>query len=365
MKAKRAIMAGCAAAVALVACTAVWAAQGATDKGWRDVLDTPAAKSPYAARALLNGLASAGTRTVAVGQRGHIVYTDDAGKSWRQADVPVSSDLVAVHFPTGTTGWAVGHDGVVLRSTDAGLTWAVQLDGRRLGELMVGYYTREANASLAGDPKRAAALLDEAKRFEAQGAENPLLDVWFRDASNGYVVGAFGLALRTSDGGAHWAPMLHALDNPKGQHLYAVRGIGPDVYMAGEQGLLLKLEQSDERFRALDIPYKGTLFGVAGNAQAVVAHGLRGTVLRSTDGGRNWQQIPTGLQVGLTASTQDSDGRLVIVSQAGHVLASRDGGASFTPVPLERAVPAAAVSAPSKGTLVIAGPRGAQPLQLP
>ena len=54
-------------------------ASGRHDKGWRDVLDTPAAKSPLAARALLNGLARAGTRIVAVGQRGHIVYSDDAG----------------------------------------------------------------------------------------------------------------------------------------------------------------------------------------------------------------------------------------------------------------------------------------------
>ena len=40
--------------------------------------------------------------------------------SWQQADVPVSSDLVAVPFPTPTHGWAVGHDGVVLHSADAG-----------------------------------------------------------------------------------------------------------------------------------------------------------------------------------------------------------------------------------------------------
>ncbi|MEJ8857324.1 YCF48-related protein [Variovorax robiniae] len=360
MKSKRA-----ATAVALVACTMVWAAQGADDKGWRDVLDTPAIKSAYAARTLLNGMANAGARTVAVGQRGQIVTTDDAGKSWRQAEVPVSSDLVAVSFPTPTTGWAVGHDGVVLRSTDAGLTWTLQLDGRRLGAVMVDYYTREANASLASDPKRAAALLEEAKRFEAQGAENPFLDVWFRDASNGYVVGAFGLALRTSDGGAHWEPMLHAIDNPKGQHLYAVRGIGPDVYMTGEQGLLLKQAQGDERFRALEIPYKGTLFGLAGNPRSLVAYGLRGTVLRSTDGGRNWEPIKTGLQAGLTASTQDADGRLLIVSQVGHVLMSRDDGASFTPIPFERSAPAAAVAMPAKGTLLIAGPRGAQALPLP
>ena len=94
--------------------------------GWRDVLDTPAIKSPLASRTLLNGLALAGDRVVAVGQRGHIVYSEDSGKNWRQADVPVSSDLVAVTFPNVTTGWAVGHDGVVLRSTDGGRSFAAR-----------------------------------------------------------------------------------------------------------------------------------------------------------------------------------------------------------------------------------------------
>ena len=54
----------------------------------RDVLDTPAVKSPLAVRALVNGLAIAGTRIVAVGQRGHVLLSDDAGKSWQQAEVP-------------------------------------------------------------------------------------------------------------------------------------------------------------------------------------------------------------------------------------------------------------------------------------
>jgi photosystem II stability/assembly factor-like uncharacterized protein len=366
MNAKRANKASRIAALAAVAvaCAAAWGAQAAADKGARDVLDTPAARSALASRALLNGLARAGDRIVAVGQRGHIVYSDDAGKTWRQAEVPVSSDLVAVSFPTATDGWAVGHDGVVLHSKDGGQSWTTQLDGRRLGQLMFEYYSKSA-AALTDDPKRAALLVEDAKRFQAQGAENPFLDVWFRDANNGYVVGAFGLVFRTADGGATWEPLQHAVDNPKGQHLYAVRGIGPDVYIAGEQGLLLKLAQGDTQFRALELPYKGTLFGVTGSGQTVVAHGLRGTVLRSTDGGHQWQQVPTGLQVGLTASTRDSDGRLVIVSQAGHILASRDDGASFKPVPVAGTLPAAAVTVAANGTLVVAGPRGAQTLQLP
>src|SRR5262249_4228970 len=159
----------------------------------------------------------------------------------------------------------------------------------------------------------------------------------FRDANNGYVVGAFGLAMQTTDGGEHWQSMQDSIDNPKNLHIYAVRGVGSDVYMAGEQGLLLKLEGG--RFHAVEVPYKGTLFGLSGNARAVVVHGLRGTVLRSTDGAKSWQPVNTGLQVGLTASTLDADGRFVIVSQAGHVLTSRDDGASFTAAPLKQPLP--------------------------
>jgi len=330
------------------------AATPASSSPWRDVLDTPAQKSALAPRTLLTGLARAGERVVAVGQRGHALFSDDAGKSWQQAEVPVSADLVAVHFPTATAGWAVGHDGVVLHSADAGKTWARQLDGRSLGDVLVAHYSR------TGDDK----WLAEAKRFAEQGAENPFLDVWFDDASNGTVVGAFGLVLRTADGGKTWEPLLHATDNPKALHLYAVRRIGADLFITGEQGTALKLDRDSGRFTALNLPYKGTLFGLVGKERVVLAHGLRGNVVRSTDGGINWHSVPTGVGVGLTASTLDQRGRFVIVSQAGHVLVSSDDGASFAPAKIERPIPAAAVVSAGAGTLIVAGPRGVQDLNL-
>ena len=140
-------------ASAVVAASVATLAWATADAGWRDVLDTPALKSPLAQRALINGLARSGERLVAVGQRGHVLLSDDQGKSWRQAEVPVSSDLVAVAFPSADQGWAVGHDGVVLRSTDAGATWTRALDGRQAGALMVEHYKREA--ANAGDAARA------------------------------------------------------------------------------------------------------------------------------------------------------------------------------------------------------------------
>ena len=346
-------LAAAALAVALP-CAAVAA-------GPRDVLDTPSETSALASRGLLNGLAHAGERVVAVGQRGHIVYSDDAGRSWVQARVPVSSDLVAVAFATPLQGWAVGHDGVVLHSADGGASWVRQLDGRSSGAALLAYYQAQAASGALGAPERAAKLLQDAKRFAEEGAGNPLLDVWFANEREGFVVGAFNLIFHTSDGGTTWQPWLEHTDNPKALNLYAIRPAGGALYIAGEQGLLLKLE--GERFRALDIPYKGSLFGITGDARSAIVFGLRGNALRSTDGGASWQSVATGVQAGLTGGAVGAAG-VVLVSQAGDVLLSRDDGATFARLKTGRPVPAAAVVDAGAHTLVIAGPLGVHTLAL-
>jgi photosystem II stability/assembly factor-like uncharacterized protein len=106
------------------------------------------------------------------------------------------------------------------------------------------------------------------------------------------------------------------------------------------------------------------LFGITGTARALVAYGLRGNAVRSTDAGASWQALNTGVPVGLTAGIVDAQGRIVLASQAGHLLASRDHGATFAPIPTERPVPAAALLA-VPGALVVAGPRGAHTLPTP
>ncbi len=318
-----------------------------------DVLATPAAASPLAQRALVNGLAAAGKRLVAVGQRGHIMYSDDHGASWVQARVPVASDLTAVNFPTPQLGWAVGHDGVVLHSSDAGANWVLQLDGRKAAQAMAAHYERSGEAR----------LLDEARRMVEQGPDKPFLDVWFRNASQGYAVGAFGLLFATTDGGKSWQPLMHAADNPRGLHLNAIRGIGDALYVAGEQGLVLRMGAGQERFAAIPTPYQGSYFGIVGTPQAVVAFGLRGNAFRSTDGGASWQKVATRVPAGLTAGAVLSGERLVLVSQGGHVLASADHGATFVPMAASPGH-AAAVLSDGKDGLVIGGARGLRQQQV-
>lgn len=334
---------------ALLAAAAIFSV-AYSQAGFQDVLDIPAIKSPLAAKTLYNGIVLAGKRLVGVGQRGHIVYSDDQGASWNQVATPVSSDFTAISFPTPQQGWVVGHDGVVLHSSDGGATWSKQLDGRAMTEIIKRYYAEHAPTD--------AALAEEIKSHITKGPDKSLLSVWFENENSGFVLGAFNLILHTSDGGKSWEPLMHRTENPKSLHFYAINSVGQDLFVCGEQGMVLKLDKQSGKFMALKTGYNGTFFGVTGNTGAVIAHGMRGNVFRSKDGGTSWKKIETGLPVGLTGSVVTADGTIILLSQAGHLLVSRDNGAGFTPVKLERPFPAAAVAALDNQTLMLAGLRG-------
>jgi len=315
-------------------------------------LELPAVASSLAAKSPLYAVAKAGKRLVAVGQRGHIVISEDHGASWKQASVPVSTDLVAVSFPTETHGWAVGHGGVVLHSSDGGATWVKQLDGRQSAALAIRHFE-----SLAGGDAEAEALLAREKRLVADGGTQPLLSVHFENDRTGYVVGTFNRIFRTDDGGTTWLPLMARVDNPGELHFNAVVGSGGRLYLTGEQGMVWVRDDSG-RFVARPTPYEGSLFGlVVDGPEAVIAFGMRGSVFRSEDAGRSWDRIELGTTVGITAGLASPGGEVMLVTQGGTIAHSRDAGKTFAFV--KPAMPmsyyGATLASPGKVALVGAG----------
>lgn len=323
-----------------------------------DLLERPAASSPRANTALLLAITRAGDRLVAVGERGTVLLSDDNGARWRQADaVPVSVALTNVHFADAQHGWAVGHGGVVLHSADGGKTWVRQLDGRQAAQRVL----EAAQAAAAGDAASARRLAD-AQRLVEDGPDKPLLDVHFVDAQRGFVVGAYGLALATEDGGRSWHSIMDRIGDPRGRHLYAIARQGARLLVVGEQGAMFASEDGGASFAPLASPYNGTFFGALLAGDGAVVFGLRGNLFHQPAPGAAWSKVSTGRGESVIAGTRLADGALVLVDEAGRLLRSSDGGARFEELPASPGPRFTALAEGADKTLVMASVRG--PLRL-
>lgn len=326
-----------------------------------DPLDVAAVKSDFAIKSNLVGVTRAGSRLVTVGQLGHILYSDNGGAQWEQASVPVSTDLVAVHFSSGKKGWAVGHDGVILHSEDGGTSWQQQLSGRQLMDVTNAYYSSHPAATDDDAAQRQQSLA----QFEAGAPAFTFLDVWFRNDTEGYVVGAFNLIFKTVDGGKTWAPWFDRTDNPRGYHLYSIQGDAANVYAVGELGLMLHLDESKQRFTAVDSPYQGSFFGVMVNGNHLIAYGLRGNAFTSEDAGRSWQKLISPTDESFTAGLWSPNGDALLLSQSGELLRAVPNSVSLRRVEVGNGFASnAAVLTKDGGALAVVGPWGVKQLQL-
>ena len=311
-------------------------------------LTEPALVTPKALGAATLAVARAGDRLVAVGERGTVMWSDDGGAHWQQAKVPVQAALTAVRFADERTGWAVGHLGVVLKTEDGGRSWARQLDGVQAAAAL---------QAAVGSDERAQR---QAQRMVEEGPDKPFFDLEVIDAKHAVVVGAYGLAFATADGGARWAPLPTASANPKSLHLYGVRAVNGQWFIAGEQGLLMKSSDNGASFGALPSPYKGSFFGLlAARSGTLIAYGLRGTAFRSADGGASWDKLDLGTPITLQAGLERAPGELVLLGQTGELFASHDDGRSFASLKTPAGpLPAAGLAPAPDGAWVIASLRG-------
>ena len=333
----------------LLILAAIPASAGPEQAAW----ERPAPAVSRIDRAALLGMATAGKRVVAVGERGLVAYSDDDGRTWSQGRTPVSVTLTRAFFVSSSTGWAVGHGGVILRTDDSGATWVKQLDGIQAARLAAEKYVHNST-----DPafRRLAAA---ASQLESDGADKPFFDVVFLDAERGLAVGAYGLVFRTEDGGRRWEPALESLENPRGLHLYALARAASGVIIVGEQGLLLKSTDGARRFGAVSSPYKGSYFGaISLEGGDLYVFGLRGNAFRSTDQGRSWTKLETPSAASLNSAAALSGTAAAFTTQEGQVLVGTSSATSLRLAPGVGPGAYTAIARTAAGAWMLASLRG-------
>lgn len=248
--------------------------------------------APLASQSLLLDGSLVEGLAVAVGERGHVLLSEDQGRTWRQVEVPSRATLTGVHFHDRQLGWAVGHDATILRTRDGGHTWE----------------------RVYHDPQE----------------ESPLFDVWFPDSKNGFAIGAYGLFLVTADGGDSWQRQTVREYDDFHLHHMARSGTGR-LYMAAEAGTIYRSDDDGRTWVSLPSPYVGSFFGTLPlEDDALLLFGLRGHMFRSEDAGETWAAVETGTVALLNRGLRLRDGKLIVVGHEGAILISGDEGLSVT-----------------------------------
>lgn len=296
---------------------------------------------------MTNGLAQQGSRLVAVGELGRILYTDRPNGPWQEAEVPSQrgSNLTNVKFVADNVALAIGHSGWLLRSEDGGKTWQEQ-------------EFKENNA----DP-----LLGLAGPFTGAAAGKL------------FAFGAFGKYLVSTDGGKNWqeekinvleseAPaeesaadaevddifgMSEAEDDPFGgaddydpfadfesgggaadftsRHMYAMtQAHDGSLFLVGERGMILRSEDGGASWMPGAEIYTGSFYGIESMPDnSLLVYGMRGNAFVSSDLGASWQKSDVPVQQGLYAAAVGDDGLVVVVGASNTVLVSKDNGKHF------------------------------------
>jgi photosystem II stability/assembly factor-like uncharacterized protein len=299
-----------------------------------DYAPEPALEARLAAESLLLDVTRYNGGFVAVGQRGHVLLSDD-GQTWTQADqVPVQATLTRIE-QEGRRLWAVGHDGAILSSADGGRTWFIQ----------------------NWDPE----------------AEEPLLDVEFLTALKGFAVGAYGRFMSTGDGGVTWETQHiqdrltnEAIDweaiaaeqtvgdsfpddvtlpaneeTDSGEELFVDKGCyefyechlndllvleDQRMMIAAERGYGYRSTDQGATWESFRFPYSGSMFGLIELDACIIAFGLRGNIQKSCDFGTTWERVDYDGDQTLLGATYLPDGRVLIVGAAAtRVIIDRDG----------------------------------------
>ncbi|MDT8444772.1 MAG: YCF48-related protein [Desulfuromonadales bacterium] len=304
---------------------------------------------PLAEKSLLLDGQVVADKIIVVGERGHILISEDLGFSWQQQQVPTRATLTSVFFVDPLNGWAAGHAGIILRTRDGGRNW-------------------QEVYSNADDGR-------------------PILDIWFRGPNHGFAVGAYGLLLATEDAGETWMPLgfnpatlkvddvdtdAFTEEEPEAEawgidfHLNQIAATASGrVYIAAEAGNLYRSDDGCRSWISLPSPYEGSFYGTLPLKQAsLLAYGLRGHLFRSEDAGINWAPIDSGSQATLNDGIHLRDGRIALAGLAGTLLISGDDGHSFELFAQEDRAGIAKILQAEDGALILIGEQGVKRLHL-
>jgi len=258
-------------------------------------------------------------------------FTAHAQNSWRHlyatTDYPE-----AIEFVSNTTGFAVGANGYLIKTTDGGITW--DTSSLSLTDTITAIAFADANKGLivtsAGFIYRTVDAGVNWDSVGSNGTSDPFHDVVFPNTGTAYAGGDGFFATKlynSTDGGATWVQK-----NYTGADIISI-GFrdGISGFLTNVNGEVQATNNSGATWIPMILASSTTYYDVEFSSSLVAyACGSGGKVIKTVNAGVSWDTLITGTTEQLNKIHTFSDDSLHIAGVNGTLLVTSNGGASWS-----------------------------------
>ncbi|HKP87977.1 MAG TPA: YCF48-related protein [Blastocatellia bacterium] len=269
-------------------------------QGWSRVQTIKRGDKP----AVINAVFYDGDNIWVAGGEGLVARSFDEGRTFQEVSAGVTDGLNDIYV-RGDRICIVGDGGVIVRSTDGGHSFMKsyytsrsrgagdpQTDGGAIDLYSTQFADRD-NAYIVGDKGLILASTNGGLSWREQrsGTDAQLFHLSFQ-GERGWVVGTGGVILHTDDAGRNWYPQRSGTTDDLNRVYLINDRVG---LITGDKGLLLRTENSGATWERVALNVREPLFGMSFiDKKTGWVVGYQGRIIRTYDGGRNWVEQDSG-----------------------------------------------------------------------
>gem|GEM_PF-3603839 len=221
-----------------------------------------------------------------VGDEGIILKQN--GTTFEKISIPSTLTLFGLSFISTKTGWVVGENGSVFKTTDGNSFYKQEIPTKL--DLYSASFINENKGCIVGERGVILTTEDgENYSLAISPVSTSLFKIQLLDERYGFAVGENAI-LKTQDGGKTWSNI------EKGTKTYlSLFFINPkEGWVVGEAGTILHTIDGGINWETQQSP-KNTLFDISFYKGILLCVGNNGIILQSLDYGKTWNIISSGL----------------------------------------------------------------------
>ncbi len=284
-----------------------------------------------------------------IGSEGAIRKTTNGGSNWTSIESGTKSNLQAVCFIDPDTAWVVGSSSTILKSTNRGETWAPITSDLPTYLTLKDVFFKDSKTGLLLSDGAIYKTVDGGAHWQSKlkTASMTFLESFdFYDANTGIAVGSSGTGkvFRTTNGGDDWsasdvggASWVYASCMIDAKNCWAAGLRASRITISSDMwtGTSITIESpiytlwsstnGGENWTQKNLSYSGRIYGIEFLDNRIgFAVGEQGLVLRTEDGGSNWNGIKSAHNMYQICFSGKSAG--FAVGAKGTLMSSTDGG---------------------------------------